>query len=117
MPLPALAPLRQGLCYGIDVAHMGTVVTDMAAAKRTGAPPPPSPLRGALAQNLRAARLKAGLTQKQLSELASVSREYIGDIENGVANVSIDVLSVLAGHVGHSPIDLLNPPTQKRPRR
>jgi transcriptional regulator with XRE-family HTH domain len=98
---------------------MRIVEPGMAAAKRTGIPPPPvSPvLRNALAKNLRAARLAAGLTQKQLGELASVSREYIGDIENGTANVSIDILSVLADHVGRSPLDLLNPVPPKRPRR
>jgi transcriptional regulator with XRE-family HTH domain len=97
---------------------MGMQIQDMAAAKRTGAPPPPvSPvLRNALARNLRAARLAAGLTQKELGELASVSREYIGDIENATANVSMDILTVLADHVGISPIDLLNP-SPKRPRR
>jgi transcriptional regulator with XRE-family HTH domain len=90
----------------------------MAAAKRTGPFPPVSPaLRNALAKNLRAARLASGLTQKQLGELASVSREYIGDIENGTANVSIDVVSVLADHVGRSPLDLLNPVPPKRLRR
>ena len=83
----------------------------MAAAKRSGPPPPPiSPvLRDALAKNLRAARLAAGMTQKALGDLAQVSREYIGDIENGSANVSIDILTVLAEHLSVSPVDLLSP--------
>ena len=86
----------------------------MAAAKRSGPPPPPvSPvLREALAKNLRAARLAAGLTQKALGDLAQVSREYIGDIENAAANVSIDILTILAEHVQVSPFDLLRPPTK-----
>jgi transcriptional regulator with XRE-family HTH domain len=88
---------------------MRTQIQDMAAAKRSGPPPPPvSPvLRNALARNLRAARLAAGLTQKALGDLAQVSREYIGDIENGTANVSIDIVTVLAEHVGVSPFRLL----------
>jgi XRE family transcriptional regulator, regulator of sulfur utilization len=89
------------------------------AAKRSGAPPPPiSPaLRNALATNLRAARLAAGLTQKALGDLASVSRDYIGQIEAATANVSIDILTVLATHVDKSPLDLLSAPSKRPPRR
>ena len=81
------------------------------AAKRSGpVPPPVSPvLRRALARNLRTARQDARLTQKALGDLAGVSREYIGDIENGSANVSIDILTVLAQHLHISPFDLLKP--------
>ena len=91
---------------------MRTNTADM-AAKRSGPPPPPvSPvLREALAKNLRASRLAAGLTQKTLGDLAQVSREYIGDIENGTANVSIDILTILAEHVHVSPFDLFEPAT------
>ena len=86
----------------------------MAAAKRTGAlPPPVSPnLRQTLARNLRAARRALGLTQIQLGELANVHREYIGRIERGSANVSIDVLATLARHVQKTPMELLSLPSQ-----
>jgi transcriptional regulator with XRE-family HTH domain len=84
----------------------------MAAAKRTGALAPPiSPdLRQTLARNLRAARRALGLTQTQLGELANVHREYIGRIERGSANVSIDILAALARHVHKTPIELLSLP-------
>ena len=89
------------------------------AAKRTGAPPPPvSPIvRETLAKNLRSARLAADLTQKQLGELASVSREYIGDIENATANVSIDILTILGEHVGRTPLELLASSPLPRPKQ
>jgi transcriptional regulator with XRE-family HTH domain len=90
------------------------------AAKRTGTPPPPvSPaLRNALAKNLRTARLEAGLTQQGLADLTGVSRKYIGEIESAEgANVSIDVLTLLAEHLGKPPLDLLSPSPPKRPRR
>jgi transcriptional regulator with XRE-family HTH domain len=94
----------------------------MAAAKRTGAPPSPrtpevsDALRNALATNLRVARKEAGLTQKQLADLADVSRDYIGRIENRLdANVSIGVITTLAAHVGKSPLDLLSPPHPSSP--
>ena len=92
----------------------------MAAAKRTtGSPPPPiSTGRRALAQNLRAARLAAGLSQQELADLSGVSRKYIGEIESSPdgANVSVDVLAVIAEHIGRSPLDLLDPTPPKRRR-
>jgi transcriptional regulator with XRE-family HTH domain len=88
--------------------------TARVAAKRAASPLPPSPvLRGALAENLRDARLAAGLTQRELAELTGLSRKYIGEIEGGIANVSIDLLAVLAQHVRRSPISLLSPKKAK----
>lgn len=66
-------------------------------------------LRARLAQNLRAARLATGLSQKELADLAGLSRKHLGGIERGVANVSIDVLAALAPHLGKTVIDLLTP--------
>jgi transcriptional regulator with XRE-family HTH domain len=80
------------------------------AAKRSGAAPPlpvDAVLRGVLGKNLRDARTRIGLTQQALADLSGISRKYIGEIERGVANVSIDMLSVIAKHVDSSPIDLL----------
>jgi transcriptional regulator with XRE-family HTH domain len=84
-------------------------------AKHSGVSTSPvsSDLRNALAKNLREARLAAGLTQKALGDLTGISREYIGQVENATANVSIEVLSILALHVGKPPLSLLAPP--KRP--
>ena len=39
------------------------------------------------------ARMKKGLTQAQLAELAGIDRANIGKIETGKYNVSIDILS------------------------
>ena len=87
------------------------------AAKRSGIAPlsVDLALRDTLAENMRAARLEADLTQKTLGDLAGVSRDYIGQIENSTANVSIDVLANLAKHLGVSPVKLLTP--SKRVRR
>jgi transcriptional regulator with XRE-family HTH domain len=95
--------------------------TGMAAAKRSteSQPPPISIGRRALALNLRAARLEVGLSQQELADLSGVSRKYVGEIESAPygANVSIDVLAVIAQHVRRSPVDLLDPTPRKRPRR
>jgi DNA-binding XRE family transcriptional regulator len=105
---------------------MGTQIQDMAAAARRVPGTPPAPrtpepddaLRNALATNLRAARLATGLTQKQLADLANVSRSYIMRIENRLdANVSIGVISNLARHVGKKPLELLGPPAAPPKRR
>ncbi len=77
----------------------------MAAAKRSGTAPLPvnAALRSTLAENFRSARIASGLTQKQLGELAQVSRDYVGQIENATANVSIDILANLAKFLNVSP--------------
>lgn len=80
-------------------------------AKRAEAKPLPvdRALRETLAKNLRTARINAGLSQEELADLADLSRKHVGRIERGVANVSIDVLAVLASHVGKTAVDLLTP--------
>ena len=46
-----------------------------------------------VAQRIKELRLKIGLSQKGLSYLAELDRKYIGIIEKGNTNVSIQVLS------------------------
>ena len=46
-----------------------------------------------VAQRIKELRLKIGLSQEGLSHLAELDRKYIGIIEKGNTNVSIQVLS------------------------
>ena len=46
-----------------------------------------------VAQRIKQLRLKNGLSQEGLSHLAELDRKYIGIIEKGHTNVSIQVLS------------------------
>lgn len=46
-----------------------------------------------VAHRLKQLRLKTGLSQEGLSHLAELDRKYIGIIEKGHTNVSIQVLS------------------------
>lgn len=46
-----------------------------------------------VAQRIKELRLKTGLSQEGLSHLAELDRKYIGIIEKGNTNVSIQVLS------------------------
>ncbi|NBT87594.1 MAG: XRE family transcriptional regulator [Flavobacteriaceae bacterium] len=46
-----------------------------------------------VAQRIKQLRLKAGVSQEGLSHLAELDRKYIGIIEKGNTNISIQVLS------------------------
>jgi transcriptional regulator with XRE-family HTH domain len=64
-------------------------------------------LRTRLGAELQKHRLQRGLTQAQLAEFADLSLKYIGQIERGEANTSIEVLERLAAAVGWNPMDAL----------
>lgn len=59
------------------------------------------------ARNLKARRLDLGLSQEVLAEEAGVHRTYVGSIERGERNVSIDSMERLAKSVGADIVDLL----------
>ena len=46
-----------------------------------------------VAQRIKELRLKTGVSQEGLSHLAELDRKYIGIIEKGNTNISIQVLS------------------------
>ena len=50
--------------------------------------------------NLRNARLKAGVTQKELADIVSVSQPFIAQCENGSAAPSISVAVQIARALG-----------------
>jgi transcriptional regulator with XRE-family HTH domain len=52
-------------------------------------------------------RLQRGLTQAELAEFADLSLKYVGEIERGEANTTIEVLERLAAAVGWNPMDAL----------
>ena len=47
-------------------------------------------------ENIKAARLKSGLSQEKLASLADIDRTYLPSIEKGKRNISITVLLRLA---------------------
>ena len=60
-----------------------------------------------LGRQVRALRLKLGLSQDSLAEKASISRNYVSIIERGEAqNVSLGVLQKLAAALGSTPSQL-----------
>jgi transcriptional regulator with XRE-family HTH domain len=52
--------------------------------------------RRTVGQQIRAYRKEAGLTQEKLAEKAGLSYKYLGEVERGVVNVSLDSLMRLA---------------------
>lgn len=58
-------------------------------------------------ENIRQIRLKKGLSQETLAELASLHRTYVGGIERGERNVSMENLVKLARALGVKPAELL----------
>jgi transcriptional regulator with XRE-family HTH domain len=89
--------------------------------KRPIAPPPgvslPKGLCALFGNNLREARVKAGLSQKDLTAATWITTAYIDQVEAGIANASLEVVERLASAVGKAAHDLLKPPRGRSPRR
>ena len=64
--------------------------------------------RRILGGNIRLYRLKAGLSQELLAEKADLHRNYVGDIERGEENVSVDALVRLASSLRVKVADLVH---------
>ena len=64
-------------------------------------------LRIRLGAALQKHRLQRGLTQAELAEFADLSLKYVGEIERGEANTTLEVLERLAAAVQWNPMDAL----------
>ncbi len=69
--------------------------------------PQNSSLRQRFADNLRKVRIEKGLSQEALADLAGLHRTYIGSVERGERNISIDNIERLAQALGCRVTDLL----------
>jgi len=63
-------------------------------------------IRDAFGTRLRVLRNSAGLTQEKLAFRADMDRSYVGQVERGEVNVSIDNVAKLAKGLRVRPIDL-----------
>ena len=57
---------------------------------------PPDDWQAIFGQCVRTARLKRGLTQAEAADLAGMNLTYLGKIENGEKNVTLDTMKKLA---------------------
>jgi transcriptional regulator with XRE-family HTH domain len=76
----------------------------MPRAKKNG-------LRQVVAANVRHFRLLSGMTQEELAHKVGISVPYMSQIENGVANCSLDIVEAIAAALALSPASLVAPAT------
>ncbi|MAC24103.1 helix-turn-helix transcriptional regulator [Marinobacter sp.] len=66
-----------------------------------------SPVCEAFGRNLRAIRKSRGLSQERLAHDAGIDRSYVGKIERGQVNVTLEKIYVFAELLECSPKDLM----------
>lgn len=64
--------------------------------------------------NLAAARIRAGLTQQELADLAGVTQPYISAVESGRQNLTLQSMTDLSAVVREDVIDMMTG-TRKTP--
>jgi transcriptional regulator with XRE-family HTH domain len=66
-----------------------------------------------VSKNIRRCRKRIGLSQEALADNCGLHRTYIGAIERGERNITVNTLARVAEALGCSVIDLLSNPAQK----
>lgn len=85
----------------------------------SGQAPAHAPLRHRLGEIVALQRRRRGFTQAELADAAGLSLKYLGEVERGEANVTIDVLERVANALGWDPNSLFAiepPPIDERLR-
>jgi transcriptional regulator with XRE-family HTH domain len=67
-------------------------------------------IRKKFGENLRAVRKSRGFSQEHLAYVAGIDRSYVGKIERGEVNLTIEKLYLLAETIKCSPKDLVPEP-------
>lgn len=63
--------------------------------------------------NLRVHRKTMGLSQEDFADYVGVHRTYMGALERGERNLTLQSLERIANQIGVQPLDLLRPPAEK----
>lgn len=69
-------------------------------------------LQRVVGENLRALRRQRGLSQEEFAEVLGVHRTYMGGVERGERNLTLQTVERLAESLGVAPLALLRPPAQ-----
>lgn len=75
----------------------------------------PRPARIVFATNVRQARKALGISQEQLAELANLHRTYVGSVERGERNISINNIEALAKALKKTCAEMLSPSAVVQP--
>jgi transcriptional regulator with XRE-family HTH domain len=70
-------------------------------------------LQRRLGVNLRAYRRGLGLSQEALADVLEVHRTYMGGIERGERNLTLQSVERIAEQIEVDPIELLSPPSRR----
>lgn len=73
------------------------------------ATPLAQPLRLIFASNIRFARIHAGNSQEELAATAGLDRAFVGTLERGTRNISIDNIELIASAISIPAHELLDP--------
>lgn len=65
-------------------------------------------LNEVIGTNLRRIREERGLSQEAMAEVCGLHRNYLGGIERGERNITLDTVSRIAAAIDVSPIQLLS---------
>lgn len=69
----------------------------------------PLSLRQIFARNVRMVRVHAGMSQESMAAIAELDRAFVGTLERGTRNISIDNIELIAKAIGTEPSDLMKP--------
>ena len=64
-------------------------------------------LQKTVGRNLRAYRLERGLSQEAFADVLGVHRTYMGGVERGERNLTLESLEKMAEQIGVEPLTLL----------
>lgn len=67
------------------------------------------PLRLVFAQNIRSVRIHAGMSQERLAAEAGLDRTFIGSLERGLRNISVDNIELISTALALPAHELLDP--------